>query len=217
MGHAHPAVVDAVREAARDGTSFGAPTSAEVDLAQMIVEAVPSIEMARLVNSGTEAVMSAVRLARGFTNRAKIIKFEGCCHGHWDALLARAGSGLATFGLPDSAGVPQASRRTPSSCHTTTSTRSPEAMRSVGGEVAFVLVEPVAADMGVAPPKPGYLSGLRELTGRAGALLVFDEVITGFRVSYGGAQELYRVTPDLTILGKIIGGGLPVEPRRHAR
>jgi len=210
LGHAHPAVVEAVRRAAERGTSYGAPTEAEAELAQVIVEAVPSIELLRFVNSGTEATMSALRLARAFTGRDKIVKFEGCYHGHADGLLVQAGSGVATFGLPDSPGVP-ASYAQETLVARFNDVQSVEALFDRhAGAVAAVIVEPVAGNMGVVPPQPGFLEALREMTRRAGALLIFDEVITGFRVAYGGAQSLYRVTPDMTCLGKIIGGGLPV-------
>jgi glutamate-1-semialdehyde 2,1-aminomutase len=210
LGHAHPAVVEAVRRAAERGTSYGAPTEAEAELAQIIVEAVPSIELLRFVNSGTEATMSALRLARAFTGRDKIVKFEGCYHGHADGLLVQAGSGVATLGLPDSPGVP-ASYAQETLVARFNDVPSVEALFDRHGDaIAAVIVEPVAGNMGVVPPQPGFLEALREITRRAGALLVFDEVITSFRVAYGGAQSLYGVTPDLTCLGKIIGGGLPV-------
>jgi len=210
LGHAHPAVVEAVRRAAERGTSYGAPTEAEADLAQLIVEAMPSIELLRFVNSGTEATMSALRLARAFTGRDKIVKFEGCYHGHADGLLVQAGSGVATLGLPDSPGVP-ASYAQETLVARFNDVPSVEALFDQHGDaIAAVIVEPVAGNMGVVPPQPGFLEALREITHRAGALLVFDEVITGFRVAYGGAQSLYGITPDLTCLGKIIGGGLPV-------
>ena len=210
LGHAHPAVVEAVRRAAERGTSYGAPTEAEADLAQLIVEAMPSIELLRFVNSGTEATMSALRLARAFTGRDKIVKFEGCYHGHADGLLVQAGSGVATLGLPDSPGVP-ASYAQETLVARFNDVPSVEALFDRQGDaIAAVIVEPVAGNMGVVPPQPGFLEALREITRRAGALLVFDEVIAGFRVAYGGAQSLYGVTPDLTCLGKIIGGGLPV-------
>ena len=210
LGHAHPAVVEAVRRAAERGTSYGAPTEAEADLAQLIVEAMPSIELLRFVNSGTEATMSALRLARAFTGRDKIVKFEGCYHGHADDLLVQAGSGVATLGLPDSPGVP-ASYAQETLVARFNDVPSVEALFDRQGDaIAAVIVEPVAGNMGVVPPQPGFLEALREITRRAGALLVFDEVIAGFRVAYGGAQSLYGVTPDLTCLGKIIGGGLPV-------
>jgi glutamate-1-semialdehyde 2,1-aminomutase len=210
LGHAHPAVVEAVRRAAERGTSYGAPTEAEADLAQVIVEAMPSIELLRFVNSGTEATMSALRLARAFTGRDKIVKFEGCYHGHADGLLVQAGSGVATFGLPDSPGVP-ASYAQETLAARYNDLASVEAVFDQHGDaIAAVIIEPVAGNMGVVPPQPGFLESLREMTRRVGALLVLDEVITGFRVAYGGAQSLYGVTPDLTCLGKIIGGGLPV-------
>ncbi len=210
LGHAHPAVVEAVQRAAERGTSYGAPTEAEAELAQLIVEAMPSIELLRFVNSGTEATMSALRLARAFTGRDKILKFDGCYHGHADGLLVQAGSGVATFGLPDSPGVP-ASYAQETLVARYNDVASVEAIFDQhGGAIAAVIVEPVAGNMGVVPPQPGFLGALRDITSRAGALLVFDEVITGFRVAYGGAQSLYGVSPDLTCLGKIIGGGLPV-------
>jgi glutamate-1-semialdehyde 2,1-aminomutase len=210
LGHAHPVVVEAVRRAAERGTSYGAPTEAEAELAQIIVEAMPSIELLRFVNSGTEATMSALRLARAFTGRDKIVKFEGCYHGHADGLLVQAGSGVATFGLPDSPGVP-ASYAQETLVARYNDVASVEGLFDRHGDaIAAVIVEPVAGNMGVVPPQPGFLKALREITHRTGALLVFDEVITGFRVAYGGAQSLYGVTPDLTCLGKIIGGGLPV-------
>jgi len=210
LGHAHPLVVQAIEKAAERGTSFGATTEAEIELAKMIVDAVPSVEMVRLVSSGTEAVMSAIRLARGYTSRDKIVKFEGGYHGHSDSLLAKAGSGVATFGIPDSAGVP----RTMTADTLVLPYNDIDAARmlfeSMGPEIACVIIEPVAGNMGVVIPKPGYLADLRELTHKYGIVLIFDEVITGFRLSYGGAQELYGVIPDMTTLGKIIGGGLPV-------
>ncbi len=210
LGHAHPKVVAAIQAAAEAGTSYGAPTPGEVELARLLVEAVPSLEMVRLVSSGTEAVMSALRLARGVTGREKIIKFEGGYHGHADSLLAKTGSGGLTFSLPDSLGVPPAIAR----LTLTVPYNDLEAVRSVmareGADVAAVIVEPVAGNMGVVPPVPGFLEGLRRMTTEYGALLIFDEVITGFRLAWGGAQAKYGVTPDLTCLGKIIGGGLPV-------
>lgn len=210
LGHAHPEVVEAIRSAAGRGTTFGATTALEVQLAEMIVEAVPSVEMVRLVNSGTEALMSAIRLARGFTARSKVIKFEGCYHGHSDSLLAKAGSGIATFGLPDSAGVPESLTADTVVLPYNDLDALEQALASVGGEVACVVLEPVAGNMGVVLPKPGYLEGIRALCDHHGVVLIFDEVITGFRLAYGGAQEIFGVTPDLTTLGKIIGGGLPV-------
>ena len=210
LGHAPAPVVEAITDAVRQGTSFGAPTSREVEIAELISRAIPSIEMVRLVSSGTEAAMSAIRLARGATGGDVIIKFEGCYHGHADSLLVKAGSGGATFSIPDSLGVPTAL----ASLTLTLPFNDLEAVRRTfdarGGEIAAVIVEPVAGNMGVVPPAPGFLQGLRHLTRRHGALLIFDEVITGFRVAYGGAQALDGATPDLTCLGKIIGGGLPV-------
>ena len=210
LGHAHPEVVEFVSQVAARGTSFGAPTELEVELARRVVGAVPSIEMVRFVNSGTEATMSALRLARGYTGRDRIVKFEGCYHGHVDYLLAKAGSGVLTFSLPGTPGVPQDFTQ-----HTLLATFNDldsveRLFREVGEEIAAVIVEPIMGNAGVIPPKPGFLEGLRAITQEYGALLIFDEVITGFRVSYGGAQELYGVTPDLTCLGKVIGGGLPV-------
>jgi glutamate-1-semialdehyde 2,1-aminomutase len=210
LGHAHPAVVEAVRRVAGGGTSYGAPTEAEAELAQVIVEAMPSIERLRFVNSGTEATMSALRLARAFTGRDKVVKFEGCYHGHADGLLVQAGSGVATFGLPDSPGVPASYARETLVARYNDVPSVEAVFEQHGDAIAAVIIEPVAGNMGVVPPQPGFLESLREITRRAGALLVFDEVITGFRVAYGGAQSLYGVTPDLTCLGKIIGGGLPV-------
>ncbi|MBV9850554.1 MAG: glutamate-1-semialdehyde 2,1-aminomutase [Armatimonadetes bacterium] len=210
FGHAPPRIVRAVTEAAARGTSFGASTEAEVRLAEKIVAAVPSVEKVRLVNSGTEAVMSAVRLARGFTRRDKIIKFEGCYHGHSDGFLAKAGSGLTTLGLPDSAGVPVNLTRDTVTLPYNDADGLREAMDAYNGEIACVMLEPVAGNMGVVPPKPEFLQAARTLTERDGAVLLFDEVITGFRLAYGGAQELFGVMPDLTTLGKIVGGGLPL-------
>jgi len=210
LGHARPEILHALEQAMRDGTSFGAPTRREVEMAKTIAEMVPSIEMVRLVNSGTEATMSAIRLARGFTARDTIIKFSGCYHGHSDALLARAGCGAATFAIPDTMGVPSGVVE-----HTVVLPFNDlDAVKTWiekhSETLAAIVVEPVAGNMGVVPPKPGFLSGLRELCSRDGGLLIFDEVITGFRMSAGGAQELYGVLPDLTCLGKVIGGGLPV-------
>lgn len=210
LGHAHPEVVEAIRRAACDGTTFGASTALEVHLAEMIAAAVPSVEMVRLVNSGTEALMSAVRLARGFTNRSKVLKFEGCYHGHSDGLLAKAGSGVATLGIPDSAGVPAAITADTITVPYNDLDAFETVMQAAGNDIACVVVEPIAGNMGVVPPKQGYLAFLRDLCDEYGALLIFDEVITGFRVAYGGAQQLYGVKPDITTLGKIIGGGLPV-------
>ena len=210
LGHAYPEVVEAIRRAATDGTTFGASTALEVEMAEMIVEAVPSVEMVRLVSSGTEALMSAIRVARGYTGRSKVIKFEGCYHGHSDGLLAKAGSGITTLGIPDSAGVPAGVTSDTITIPYNDLDAVAETMQTIGGDVACIVIEPIAGNMGVIPPKPGYLAGLRALCNQFGALLLFDEVITGFRVAYGGAQELYSVTPDLTTLGKIIGGGVPV-------
>ena len=210
LGHAHPAVVEAVREAAGDGTTFGAATEREVELAERIAEAVPSIEKVRLVSSGTEAAMSAIRLARGFTKRDRVLKFAGCYHGHSDALLAEAGSGPATLGVPATAGVTTRAASDTIVATFNDADGAAKAVATYGEGLACVIVEPVAGNMGVVPPEPGFLEALRELCYASGALLVFDEVITGFRVGRGGAQELYGVTPDLTILGKIVGGGLPL-------
>ncbi len=210
LGHAHPSVVEALGAAARRGTSYGAPTEGEVEMAALIARAMPSIEMLRLVSSGTEAAMSAIRLARGATGRDLVVKFDGCYHGHADSLLVKAGSGGATFGVPDSGGVPAALAALTVALPFNDLDAVARFMDARGREVAVVVVEPVAGNMGVVPPAPGYLHGLRELCTRHGALLLFDEVITGFRVAPGGAQALYGVRPDLTCLGKIIGGGLPV-------
>jgi glutamate-1-semialdehyde 2,1-aminomutase len=210
FGHADAEIVDAVVDAAREGTSFGAPTEREVLLAEEIVDAVPSVELVRLVSSGTEAAMSAVRLARAFTRRDRIIKFAGCYHGHADALLASAGSGIATLGIPSSPGVPPRTTEDTIVCPYNDLDAAAEAVARYGEGLAAILVEPVAGNMGVVPPERGFLEALRALADAAGAMLVFDEVITGFRVARGGAQERYGVTPDLTILGKIVGGGLPL-------
>jgi glutamate-1-semialdehyde 2,1-aminomutase len=210
LGHAHPRVVEAVRSAASEGTSFGAPTPREVAFAERIAETVPSIEQVRLTSSGTEATMSALRLARGFTERSKVVKFAGCYHGHADGLLARAGSGVATFGLPDSPGVTEGQAAETIVVPFNDLAAVEEAFGLAGEEIACVILEPVAANMGVVPPIPGFLEGLRKVTESHGALLIFDEVITGFRLAAGGAQQRFGVTPDLTCLGKIIGGGLPV-------
>src|SRR5437660_3899841 len=210
FGHADDEAVAAVRAAAARGTSFGAPTEAEVELAAEIVDAVPSVEKVRLVSSGTEAAMSAVRLARAFTARDRIIKFAGCYHGHSDALLARAGSGVATLGIPSSPGVPTATTSHTIVCPYNDVDAVAAAVTKYGEGLAAIVVEPVAGNMGVVPPEPGFLTAPRRLCDGSGALLVFDEVITGFRVARGGAQERYGVRPDLTILGKIAGGGLPL-------
>lgn len=210
VGHTHPQVVEAVKKAMDNGASFGAPTELEITLAQMVIDAVPSIEMVRMVSSGTEATMSAIRLARGYTGRDKILKFSGCYHGHADSLLVKAGSGAATFGVPDSPGVPVDFAK-----HTLTAEyNSLESVKILvaenRGAIACIIVEPVAGNMGTVPPREGFLEGLRELCTNEGIILIFDEVMSGFRVAYGGAQELYGITPDMTTLGKIIGGGLPV-------
>ena len=210
FGHADRETLQAVAAAAERGTSFGAPTEAEVELAAEIVDAVPSIEQVRLVSSGTEAAMSAIRVARGATRRDRVLKFAGCYHGHADALLASAGSGLATLGIPGSPGVPSGAAADTILCPYNDTDAAAEAVARWGEGLACVIVEPVAGNMGVVPPAPGFLEALRALCDAAGALLVFDEVITGFRVARGGAQERLGVMPDLTILGKILGGGLPL-------
>jgi glutamate-1-semialdehyde 2,1-aminomutase len=210
LGHAHPRVVSAVRAAVENGTSYGAPTELEVRLAEKVVAALPSVELLRLVNSGTEAVMSALRAARAFTGRDKIVKFEGCYHGHSDGLLARAGSGIATLGIPDTPGVPATFAALTLTLPYNDLDAVRDLMRREGDAIACVVVEPVAGNMGVVPPAPGFLEGLRELTEQHGALLLFDEVITGFRVGYGGAQGAFGIRPDLTTLGKILGGGFPL-------
>ena len=210
FGHADPEVVEAVQEAAAEGTTFGAPTEREVELAEELVDAVPSVEKVRLVSSGTEAAMTALRLARGYTRRDRILKFAGAYHGHADALLAEAGSGLATLGIPAGPGVPTGAAADTIVCPYNDVDRSAAAVERYGEGLAAIVVEPVAGNMGVVPPEPGFLEALRSLAHASGALLVFDEVITGFRVARGGAQELYGIAPDLTILGKIAGGGLPL-------
>jgi glutamate-1-semialdehyde 2,1-aminomutase len=210
LGHAHPAVIEAVQKAAENSLSFGAPTARELEMAELLIKLVPSMEQVRLVSSGTEATMSAIRLARGFTNRSKIVKFEGCYHGHADALLVKAGSGALTFGQPSSAGVPPEV-----AAHTLTLSYNDIAgvealFDQIGDEIACVIVEPVAGNMNLIAPQPGFLETLRTQCSKHGAVLIFDEVMTGFRVALGGAQALYDITPDLTTLGKVIGGGLPV-------
>lgn len=210
LGHARSEVVDAVCRAARMGTSYGAPTAGEVALAEAIIDAVPCAEMVRLVNSGTEAVMSAVRAARGYTGRELIVKFEGCYHGHSDGLLVKAGSGLLTENVPTSAGVPAAFAASTLTADYNDEESVQEIFDKFGSKIAALIVEPVAANMGVVPPEPGFLQFLREITKKHGAVLIFDEVITGFRLAYGGASEYYGVTPDMATLGKIIGGGMPL-------
>jgi glutamate-1-semialdehyde 2,1-aminomutase len=210
IGHANEEVLEAIIEAARNGTSFGAPTEREIVLAQMVIEAVPSIEKVRMVNSGTEATMSAIRVARGVTGRDRIIKFNGCYHGHADGLLVKAGSGALTLGVPDSPGVPEDYARNTLIAEYNDLASVEKLFESNRGEIAAVIVEPVPGNMGVIIPAEGFLEGLRELCTDQGALLIFDEVMSGFRVALGGAQELYGITPDLTTLGKVIGGGLPV-------
>jgi glutamate-1-semialdehyde 2,1-aminomutase len=210
FGHADEEIVEAVRRAALDGTTFGATTEAEVELAEELVDALPSLEQVRLVSSGTEAAMTAIRLARGYTRRDRILKFSGCYHGHADALLASAGSGLATLGIPSTPGVPSGAIADTVVCSYNDTDAAAAAVERYGEGLAAILVEPVAANMGVVPPAPGFLEALRALCDASGALLVFDEVVTGFRVARGGAQELYGVQPDLTVLGKIAGGGMPL-------
>lgn len=210
LGHAHPDVIKAVQEAAKDGLSFGAPTEIEMRMAEKVCELMPSIEKVRMVSSGTEATMSAIRLARGYSGRDTIIKFEGCYHGHADSLLVKAGSGALTLGIPSSPGVPEALAK-----HTLTLTyndlASVEAtFKDIGDQIAAIIVEPVAGNMNCIPPLPGFLEGLRQLCSDYGAVLIFDEVMTGFRVALGGAQAYYNITPDLTTLGKVLGGGMPV-------
>ena len=210
LGHAYPAIVDAVRDRVARGASFGAPTILEIEMAEEITAALPSIEMIRMVNSGTEATMSAIRLARGYTKRKKIIKFAGCYHGHVDYLLVEAGSGAMTFGVPDSAGVPEEFTQNTLSATYNDLESIDTLIENCGDEIAAIIVEPVAGNMGTIPPGPGFLQGLRERCSKHGIVLIFDEVMTGFRVAFGGAQTLYDIKPDLTCLGKIVGGGLPV-------
>ena len=210
LGHAHPKVVDAVHDALHHGSSFGAPTLKEVQLAKLVKVAFPSIKKVRLVSSGTEAAMSAIRLARGHTGRDGVIKLSGCYHGHVDGLLVAAGSGLATFGTPTSPGIPEAYAQKTLVAPFNDIDAAAQICEAKGSEIACLILEPIMGNMGVIPPKPGYLAGLRELTQKHGIILIFDEVITGFRVAFGGAQELYGIEPDMTLLGKIIGGGLPV-------
>jgi len=210
VGHANPRVLEAVIAAAKDGTSFGAPTEREITLAEMVIDAVPSIEMVRMVNSGTEATMSAIRVARGYTGRDLILKFEGCYHGHADYLLVKAGSGVETLGLPDSPGVPADFAKNTLTAPFNNLGAVEKIFNEHGDKIACIILEPVVGNMGVLPPKDGFLHGLRKICDKHSTLLIFDEVMTGFRVSYGGAQERYGITPDLTTLGKVIGGGLPV-------
>ncbi len=210
LGHAHPRVIEAIKKTAEKGTSFGAPTNQETELAKMVAEAVPGVDMLRIVNSGTEAVMSALRLARGYTGRDKILKFTGCYHGHFDSLLIQAGSGVATLGLPNSPGVTEGTAQDT----LTAPFNNPEAVENLfqemGEQIAAVILEPVPGNVGVIPPQPGYLEELRRITKEYDSLLIFDEVMTGFRLAYGGAQERFKITPDLTCLGKVVGGGMPV-------
>ncbi len=210
LGHAHPEVVSEIQDAVARGTSYGAPTLLETELARMITEVMPSMKLVRFVNSGTEATMSALRLARAYTNRNKIVKFVGCYHGHHDSLLVKAGSGAATFGVPDSPGVPPSIAGNTITVNYNDEQALAEAFAQNGQEIAAVIIEPVAGNMGLVLPKEGYLEKVRAITEEYGALLIFDEVMCGFRVAYGGAQEVYNITPDLTCLGKVIGGGLPV-------
>lgn len=210
LGHSHPVVTEAIRQAAGRGTSYGAPTELEVQMAEIIIEAIPSLQMIRMVSSGTEAVMSAIRLARGYTGKNKIIKFAGCYHGHADSLLVKAGSGVATLGIPGSPGIPAALAELTLTLPFNNSEAVEAAVKQHGDDLACVIVEPIAGNMGVVLPKPGFLEKLRAITREHGILLIFDEVITGFRLTYGGYQNLINVEPDLTCLGKIIGGGLPV-------
>ncbi len=210
VGHCNPRVNDAIKRVIDSGTSFGAPTELEIELAKMVIDAVPSIEMVRMVNSGTEATMSAIRLARGHTGRDKIIKFEGGYHGHADGLLVKAGSGAATLGVPDSPGVPADYARNTITVPFNDLETITKAVSSEAGNIACIIVEPLPGNMGVIPPKEGFLQGLRELCTKNGIVLIFDEVMSGFRVALGGAQQVFGVTPDLTCLGKVIGGGLPV-------
>ena len=210
LGHAREEIIEEIKKAAGYGTSYGAPTEKEVELAQIICDAVPSVDMVRMVSSGTEAVMSAIRLARGFTGRDKILKFEGCYHGHSDGLLVKAGSGALTTGVPDSAGVPAGYARNTLTAAYNDLNELEQIFTSSGNELAAVIVEPVAGNMGVVPPDAAFLKLLRNLTSKYGALLIFDEVITGFRIAYNGAQGYYGIKPDITVFGKIIGGGMPV-------
>ncbi len=209
-GHTHPVVTEALKIAASRGTSFGAPTALEIELTQLVRDAFPSMELIRLVNSGTEATMSAIRLARGYTKRDKIMKFEGCYHGHADSLLVRAGSGATTLGVPDSPGVPADLAKNTITVPFNNTDAVEDIMENYGDDIACIIAEPVPGNMGVVPPEKGFLMFLRDITQQFDTLLIFDEVMSGFRVAYGGAQELYGITPDITCLGKVIGGGLPV-------
>ena len=210
LGHAHPQVLQAVIDTAKNGTSFGAPSQQEVELASLVTKMMPSVERVRLVNSGTEATMSAIRLARAYTKRESILKFEGCYHGHADHLLVKAGSGVATLGIPDSPGVPKAFAGHTLTARYNDITGVERIINKHGKKLACIIVEPIAGNMGVVPPHPEFLPALRAMTKRHGILLIFDEVMTGFRVHRGGAQAIFKVKPDLTCLGKIIGGGLPI-------
>jgi len=210
LGHQHPVVLAAVEETLKKGTSFGAPTELETELAQVVVDAVPSVEKVRMVSSGTEATMSAIRLARGFTGRDRIIKFAGCYHGHVDSLLVQAGSGALTLGVPSSPGVPQGCTADTTVLEYNNTQQLSDTLEKIGSEVAAIILEPVVGNMGCVPPEDGFLEACRELCTRHGVVLIFDEVMTGFRVAYGGAQERFGVTPDMTTLGKIVGGGMPV-------
>ncbi len=210
LGHTHPEVIEAINRVSKRGISYGAPTALEVEMAELIADMIPSVEMVRMVNSGTEATMSAIRLARGYTKRKMILKFDGCYHGHVDSLLISAGSGLATFGIPSCPGIPEELAELTIIAPYNDIERVGQIFKDLGDEIACVIVEPVAGNMGVVLPKEGFLEGLRDITKRYGALLIFDEVITGFRISPGGAQEFFNIEPDLTCLGKIIGGGMPV-------
>jgi glutamate-1-semialdehyde 2,1-aminomutase len=210
LGHAHPKVVNAIKKALENGTSYGAPTSLEIELAELVLKAYPSMDKVRMVNSGTEATMSAIRVARGFTGRDKVIKFEGCYHGHADGLLVKAGSGATTFGVPDSPGVPKSYAKNTITIPFNDTASLETAMKNWWKSIACVIIEPVVGNIGCVLPKTGFLKSLRKLTKDYGIILIFDEVMTGFRVAYGGAQAYYGITPDMTCLGKVIGGGLPV-------
>jgi glutamate-1-semialdehyde 2,1-aminomutase len=210
LGHRHPAIIEALREVLEIGTSFGAPTEREIRLAELIRAAMPSMQLVRLVNSGTEATMSALRVARGFTGRDLIVKFEGCYHGHVDSLLVKAGSGVATLGIPDTAGVPQAFADTTIALPFNSIPALESVFARSGSKIAAVIVEPVAGNMGCIPPAPGFLEAMRDSCTRHGAVLIFDEVMTGFRVAHGGAQQRFSIQPDMTTIGKVIGGGLPI-------